>query len=136
MLGARAGGQRYDQLRTQAEQLAQHPQVQAARQAVTDPQAREQAWGQARKRYRSSQEQYRSVRRQATELVAHPQVPHYRRAVTDPHARQQALTELWAHPQVQRSRQAVTDPQGRQQVLTELREKADQVAAGLKKRLG
>jgi len=136
LLGARAGRQRYDQLRTQAEQLAQHPQVQAARQAVTDPQAREQAWAQARKRYRSSQEQYRSVRRQATELVAHPQVRHYRQAVTDPTARQQALTELWAHPQVQRSRQAVTDPQVRQQVLTELREKADQVAAGLKKRLG
>ncbi len=57
MLGARAGRQRYDQLRTQAEQLAQHPQVLAARQAVTDPQAREQAWAQARKRYRSSQEQ-------------------------------------------------------------------------------
>jgi len=136
LLGARAGRQRYDQLRTQAEQLAQHPQVQAARQAVTDPQAREQAWAQARKRYRSSQEQYRSVRRQATELVAHPQVRLYRQAVTDPHARRQALTELWAHPQVQRSRQAVTDPQVRQQVFTELREKADQVAAGLKKRLG
>jgi len=134
--GARAGRQRYDQFRTQAEQLAQHPQVQAARQAVTDPQARKQAWAQARKRYRSSQEQYRSVRRQATELVAHPQVRLYRQAVTDRHARRQALNELWAHPQVQRSRQAVTDPQVRQQVFTELREKADQVAAGLKKRLG
>jgi len=60
----------------------------------------------------------------------------YRQAVTDRHARRQALNELWAHPQVQRSRQAVTDPQVRQQVFTELREKADQVAAGLKKRLG
>ncbi len=134
--GARAGRQRYDQLRTQAEQLGQHPQVQAARQAVTDPQARKQAWAQARKRYRSSQEQYRSARRQATELVAHPQVRLYRKAVTDPHARRQVFSELRAHPQVQRSRQAITDPQVRQQVLTELREKADQIAAGLKKRLG
>jgi len=134
--GARAGRQRYDQLRTQAEQLAQHPQVQAARQAVTDPQARKQALAQTRERYRSSQEQYRSVRRQATELVAHPQVQLYRQAVTDPQARQQALTELRAHPQVQRSRQAVTDPQVRQQVLLELREKADVLTAALKKRLG
>jgi len=108
--GARAGRQRYDQLRTQAEQLAQHPRVQAARQAVTDPQAREQALAQTRERYRSGRDQYRSIRRQATELVAHPQVRLYR--------------------------QAVTDPQVRQQVLTELRDKADQVAAGLKKRLG
>jgi len=100
---------------------------------VTDPQARKQAWAQARKRYHSSQEQYSSVRRRATELVAHPQVQLYRQAVTDPHARRQALTELWAHPKVQRSRQAVTDPQARQQVLTELRDKADQAAAGLKK---
>jgi len=134
--GARAGRQRYDQLRTQAEQLAQHPQVQAARQAVTDPQARKQALAQTRERYRSSQEKYRSVRRQATELVAHPQVQLYRQAVTDPHARQQALTELRAHPQVQRSRQAVTDPQVRQQVLLELREKTDVLTAALKKRLG
>jgi len=134
--GARAGRQRYDQLRTQAEQLGQHPQVQAARQAVTDPQARKQAWAQARKRYRSSQEQYRSARRQATELVAHPHVRLYRQAVTDPHAREQVIPELWAHPLVQRSRQAITDPQVRQQVLTELREKADQISAGLKKRLG
>jgi len=134
--GARAGRQRYDQLRAQAEQLAQHPQVQAARQAVTDPQARKQALAQARKRYRSSQEQYRSVRGQATELVAHPQVQLYRQAVTDPHARQQALTELRAHPQVQRSRQAVTEPQVRQQVLLELREKTDVLTAALKKRLG
>jgi len=66
--------------------------------------------------------------------VAHPQVRHYRQTVTDPHARQQALTELGAHPQVQRSRQAGTDPQVRQPVLTALREKADQVAARLKKR--
>jgi len=134
--GARAGRQRYDQLRTQAEQLGQHPQVQAARQVVTDPQARKQAWDQARKRYRSSREQYRSIQRQATELARHPQVQHYRKAVTDPHARRQVSNELWAHPQVQRSRQAITDPQVRQQVLTELREKADQIAAGLKKRLG
>jgi len=134
--GARAGRQRYDQLRTQAEQLGQHPQVQAARQAVTDPQARKQALAQTRERYQSGRDQYRSIRRQATELVAHPQVRLYRQAVTDRHARRQALTELWAHPQVQRSRRAVTDPQVRQQVLTELRAKADQVAAGLKKRLG
>jgi len=134
--GARAGRQRYDQLRTQAEQLAQHPQVQAARQVVTDPQARKQPLAQTRERYRSSQEQYRSVRRQATELVAHPQVQLYRKAVTDPQARQQALTELRAHPQVQRSRQAVTDPQVRQQVLLELREKTDVLTAALKKRLG
>jgi len=134
--GARAGRQRYDQLRTQAEQLGQHPQVQAARQAVTDPQARKQALAQTRERYRSSQEQYRSVRRQATELVEHPQVQLYRQAGTDPQAREQVITELWARPQVQRSRRAVTDPQVRQQVLTELREKADQAAAGLKKRLG
>jgi len=134
--GARAGRQRYDQLRTQAEQFAQHPQVQTARQAVTDPQARKQALAQTRERYRSSQEQYRSIQRQATELVAHPQVQHYRQAVTDPQARQQALTELRAHPQVQRSRQAVTDPQVRQQVLLELREKTDAAAAAVKKRLG
>jgi len=134
--GARAGRQRYDQLRTQAEQLAQHPQVQAARQVVTDPQARKQPLAQTRERYHSSQEQYRSVWRQATELVAHPQVQLYRQAVTDPQARQQALTELRAHPQVQRSRQAVTDPQVRQQVLLKLREKTNQVAAALKKRLG
>jgi len=134
--GARAGRQRYDQLRTRAEQLAQHPQVQVARQVVTDPQARKQALAQTRERYRSGQEQYRSVRRQATELVAHPQVRLYRQAVTDRHSRRQALNELRAHPQVQRSRQAVTDPQVRQQLFTELREKADQVAAGLKKRLG
>ena len=134
--GARAGRQRYDQLRTQAGQFAQHPQVQAARQAVTDPQAREQALAQTRERYRSGQEQYRSIRRQATELARHPQVQHYRKAVTDPQARQQMFTQLRAHPQVQRSRQAVTDPQVRQQVLVELREKADQIAAGLKKQLG
>jgi len=134
--GARAGRQRYDQLRTQAEQLAQHPQVQAARQAVTDPQAREQALAQARKRYRSGREQYRSIQRQATELARHPQVQRYRQAVTDPQARQQVFTELRAHPQVQRSRRAVTDPQVRQQVLLELREKADVLAAALKKRLG
>ncbi len=134
--GARAGRQRYDQLRTQAEQLAQHPQVQAARQAVTDPQARKQALAQARERYRSSQEQYRSVRRQATELVAHPQVRLYRQAVTDPQARQQALAELRAHPQVQHYQRAVTDPQVRQQVLLELREKTDVLTAALKKRLG
>jgi len=134
--GARAGRQRYDQLRTQAQQLAQHPQVQAARQVVTDPQARKQALAQTRERYRSSQEQYRSARRQAIELVAHPQVRRYRQAVTDPQARQQVFTELRAHPQVQHSRQAVTDPQVRQQVLLELRDKADQVAAALKKQLG
>jgi len=134
--GARAGRQRYDQLRTQAEQLGQHPQVQAARQAVTDPQARKQALAQTRERYRSSQEQYRSARRQAIELVAHPQVRRYRQAVTDPQARQQVFTELRAHPQAQHYRQAVTDPQVRQQVLTELRDKADQVAAALKKQLG
>jgi len=134
--GARAGRQRYDQLRTQTEQLAQHPQVQAARQAVTDPQARKQALAQTRARYRSSQEQYRSVRRQASELARHPQVRLYRQAVTDPQTRQQVFTELRAHPQVQRSRQAVTDPQVRQQVLTELREKADVLTAALKKRLG
>ncbi len=134
--GARAGRQRYDQLRTQAEQLAQHPQVQAARQAVTDPQARKQAWAQVRKRCRSSQEQYRSVRRQVNELAAHPQVQLYRQAVTDPHARRQALTELRAHPQVRHYKQAVTDPQVRQQVLLELREKTDVAAAALKKRLG
>jgi len=136
LLGARAGRQRYDQLRTQAEQLAQHPQVQAARQAVTDPQSREQALAQARKRYHSGQEQYRSIRRRSTELARHPQVQHYRQAVTDPQARQQVFTELRAHPQVQRSRQAVADPQVRQQVLLELREKADVAAAALKKRLG
>jgi len=134
--GARAGRQRYDQLRTQTEQLAQHPQVQAARQAVTDPQARKQALAQTRARYRSSQEQYRSVRRQASELARHPQVRLYRQAVTDPQTRQQVFTELRAHPQVQRSRQAVTDPQVRQQVLTGLREKADVLTAALKKRLG
>jgi len=134
--GARDGRQRYDQLRTQAEQLAQHPQVQAARQAVTDPQAREQALAQTRERYRSSQEQYRSIQRQATELARHPQVRRYRQAVTDPQARQQVFTELRAHPQVQRSRQAVTDPQVRQQVLLELREKTNVAAAALKKRLG
>jgi hypothetical protein len=134
--GARAGRQRYDQLRTQAEQLGQHPQVQAARQAVTDPQARKQALAQARMRYRSSREQYRSAWRQATELTAHPQVRLYQQAVTDPHARRQALTELRAHPQVQRSRQAVTNLQVRQQVLLELREKTDVTAAALKKRLG
>ena len=134
--GARAGRQRYDQLRTQAEQLAQHPQVQAARQAVADPQSRKQALAQTRARYRSSQEQYRSVRRQATELARHPQVQRYRQAVTDPQARQQVLNELRAHPQVQHYQQAAADPQVRQQVLTELRDKADAVAAGLKKRLG
>jgi len=134
--GARAGRQRYDQLRTRAEQLAQHPQVQAARQAVTDPQSRKQALAQTRERYRSRQEQYRSIRRQATELARHPQVQRYRQAVTDPQARQQVFTELRAHPQVQHYRQAVTDPQVRQQVLTELRDKADQVAAALKKQLG
>ncbi len=134
--GARAGRQRYDQLRTHAEQLAQHPQVQAARQAVTDPQARKQALAQTRERYRSSQEQYRSARRQATELVAHPQVRRYRQAVTDPQVRQQVITELRAHPQVQHYRQAITDLQVRQQVLTELRDKAEQVAAALKKQLG
>ena len=131
--GARAGRQRYDQLRTQAEQLAQHPQVQAAKQAVTDPQARKQALAQTRDRYRSGRDQYRSVRWRATELAAHPQVQHYRQAVTDPHARQQVFTQLRAHPQVQRSRQAVTDPQVRQQVFLELREKADVAAAALKK---
>jgi len=136
LLGARAGRQRYDQLRTQAEQLAQHPQVQAARQAVTDPQSREQALAQARKRYHSGQEQYRSIRRRSTELARHPQVQHYRQAVTDPQARQQVFTELRAHPQVQRSRQAVADPQVRQQVLLELREKTNVAAAALKKRLG
>jgi len=134
--GARAGRQRYDQLRTQAEQLAQHPQVQAARQAVTDPQARKQALAQTRDRYRSGRDQYRSVRRQATELARHPQVRLYRQAVTDPQTRQQVFTELRAHPQVQRSRQAVTDPQVRQQVLTELREKTDVLTAALKKRRG
>jgi len=134
--GARAGRQCYDQLRAQAEQLAQHPQVQAAKQAVGDPQARKQALAQTRERYRSGREQYRSIQRQATELARHPQVQRYRQAVTDPQARQQVFTELRAHPQVQRSRQAVTDPQVRRQVFTELREKADQVSAGLKKRLG
>ncbi len=134
--GARAGRQRYDQLRTRAEQLGQHPQVQAARQAATDPQARKQSLAQTRERYRSSQEQYRSARRQATELARHPQVQRYRQAVTDPQTRQQVFTELRAHPQVRHYQQAVTDPQVRQQVLVELREKADQVAAGLKKRLG
>ncbi len=134
--GARAGRQRYDQLRTQAEQLAQHPQVQAARQAATDPQARKQALAQTRERYRSGREQYRSIRRQATELARHRQVRRYRQAVTDPQARQQVFTELRAHPQVRHYQQAVTDPQVRQQVLVELRKKADQVAAGLKKRLG
>ncbi len=134
--GARAGRQRYDQLRTQAEQLAQHPQVQAAKQAATDPQARKQALAQTRERYRSGREQYRSIRRQATELARHPQVQRYRQAVTDPQARQQALTELRAHPQVQHYQRAVTDPQVRQQVLIELRGKADAVAAALKKRLG
>jgi hypothetical protein len=136
LLGARAGRQRYDQLRTQAEQFAQHPQVQAARQAVTDPQSREQALAQTRERYRSGQEQYRSIRRQATELARHPQVQHYRKAVTDPHAWQQVFTELRAHPQVRHYQQAITDPQVRQQVLVELREKADVAAAALKKRLG
>jgi len=63
-------------------------------------------------------------------------VQHYRQAVTDPQTRQQALAELKAHPQVQHYQRAVTDPQVRQQVLTELRDKADAVAAGLKKRLG
>jgi len=96
--GARAGRQRYDQLRTQAEQFAQHPQVQTARQAVTDPQAREQALAQTRERYRSGQEQYRSIQRQATELARHPQVQHYRQAVTDPQARQQVFSELRATP--------------------------------------
>jgi len=134
--GARAGRQCYDQLRAQAEQLAQHPQVQAAKQAVGDPQARKQALAQTRERYRSGREQYRSIQRQATELARHPQVQRYRQAVTDPQARQQVFTELRARPQVQRSRQAVTDPQVRRQVFTELREKADQVSAGLKKRLG
>ncbi len=134
--GARAGRQRYDQLRTQAEQLAQHPQVQAARQTAADPQSRKQALAQTRERYRSGREQYRSIRRQATELARHPQVQHYRKAVTDPQARQQVFTELRAHPQVQRFRRAVTDPLVRQQVLTELREKADVAAAALKKRLG
>jgi len=134
--GARAGRQRYDQFRAQAEQLAQHPQVQAARQAAADPQARKQALAQTRERYRSSQEQYRSIRRQATELARHPQVQRYRQAVTDPQTRQQVFTELRAHPQVRHYQQAVTDPQVRQQVLVELREKADQVAAGLKKRRG
>jgi len=134
--GARAGRQRYDQLRAQAEQLAQHPQVQTAKQAATDPQARKQALAQTRERYRSGREQYRSIRRQATELARHPQVQHYRQAVTDPQARQQVFTELRAHPQVRHYQQAVTDPQVRQQVLLELREKADVVAAALKKRLG
>jgi len=134
--GARAGRQRYDQLRTRAEQLAQHPQVQAARQAVADPQSRKQALAQTGERYRSGREQYGSIRRQATELARHPQVQHYRKAVTDPQARQQVLNELRAHPQVQRYQQAAADPQVRQQVLTELRDKADAVAAGLKKRLG
>jgi hypothetical protein len=134
--GARAGRQRYDQLRTQAEQFAQHPQVQAARQAAADPQARKQALAQTRERYRSGQEQYRSIRRQATELARHPQVQHYRKAVTDPQARQQVFTELRAHPQVRHYQQAITDPQVRQQVLVELREKADVAAAALKKRLG
>ncbi len=100
LLGARAGRQRYDQLRTQAEQLAQHPQVQAARQVAADPQARKQALAQTRERYRSGREQYRSIRRQATELARHPQVQRYRKAVTDPQARQQMFTELRAHPQV------------------------------------
>jgi len=136
LLGARAGRQRYDQLRTQAEQFAQHPQVQAARQAATDPQARKQALAQTRERYHSGRDQYRSIRRQATELARHPQVQRYRQAVTDPQARQQALTELRAHPQVQHYQRAVTDPQVRQQVLIELRGKADAVAAALKKRLG
>jgi len=63
-------------------------------------------------------------------------VQQYRQAVTDPQARQQVITELRAHPQVQHYQRAVTEPQVRQQVLTELRDKADAVAAGLKKRLG
>jgi len=134
--GARAGRQRYDELRTRAEQLAQHPQVLAARQAAADPQSRKQALAQTRERYRSGREQYRSIRRQATELARHPQVQHYRKAVTDPQARQQVFTELRAHPQVRHYQRAVPDPQLRQQVVLELREKADQVAAGLKKRLG
>jgi len=91
---------------------------------------------QTRQRYRSSREQYRSIQRQVTELARHPRVQHYRQAVTDPQTRQQALAELKAHPQVQHYQRAVTDPQVRQQVLTELRDKADAVAAGLKKRLG
>jgi hypothetical protein len=136
VLGARAGRQRYDQLRTRAEQLGQHRQVQATRQAATDPQARKQALAQTRERYHSGRHQYRSIRRQATELARHPQVQRYRQAVTDPQARQQALTELRAHPQVQHYQRAVTDPQVRQQVLIELRGKADAVAAALKKRLG
>jgi len=98
--GARAGRQRYDQLRTQAEQHPQHPQVQAARQVAADPQARKQALAQTRERYRSGREQYRSIRRQATELARRPQVQRYRKAVTDPQARQQMFTELRAHPQV------------------------------------
>jgi len=134
--GARAGRQRYDQLRTQAEQLAQHPQVQAAKQAAADPQARKQALTHTRERYRSGREQYRSIRRQATELARHPQVQRYRQAVTDPQARQQVFTELRAHPQVRHYQRAVTDPQVRQQVILEPREKADVVAAALKKRLG
>jgi len=136
VLGARAGRQRYDQLRTRAEQLGQHRQVQAARQAATDPQARKQALAQTRERYHSGRDQYRSIRRQATELARHPQVQRYRQAVTDPQARQQALTELRAHPQVQHYQRAGTDPQVRQQVLIELRGKADALAAALKKRLG
>jgi len=63
-------------------------------------------------------------------------VQRYRQAVTDPQARQQVFTELRAHPQVRHYQRAVTDPQVRQQVLLELREKADVVAAALKKRLG
>ncbi len=48
-------------------------QTDRARQAVTDPQARQQA---------------------LTELRAHPQVRHYQRAVTDPQLRQLVLVEL------------------------------------------
>ena len=140
LMGARAGRQRYDQLRTRAEQLAQLRQVQAVRQAVwqvvTDRQARQQALAQTRERYRDGQEQYRSLHRQANELARHPRVRHYRQAVTDPQARQQALAEWKAHPQVQHYQRAVTDPQLRQQVLRDLREKAALVVAGIGQRLG